>query len=116
MEPRVDFGHEGVEMRAALAPDGRRLEEEVHQRRLATADLSPEIETARLTVAGKSPGQARAALRLELAQQPVERAERLALRFVAHDPALGDEGPITRGEQRRGFPKQGRQRTLSFKR
>src|SRR5690606_7949439 len=43
----MHVGHEFVEMRAALAHDGRSFEEEVHQHGLAAADIAPEIKPLR---------------------------------------------------------------------
>ena len=106
MDALVHVGHEGVEMDPALAAHAERLEEQVHQHRLAAPDRAPDVEPARLR------------RRLALAEEPAERA-RLAcepvlararlpagssrlnerdLRRIALDGAGGDEPVIARGD------------------
>jgi hypothetical protein len=40
----VDFEHEGVEVDAALGGDAERVDEQVHQHRLAAPDAAPQID------------------------------------------------------------------------
>ena len=47
MQAGVHVGHEAVEMRAPLGADLDRLEEEIHQHRLAAPDRAIDIEAAR---------------------------------------------------------------------
>ncbi len=47
VQPRVDVGHESVEMRPALPRDLDRAEEQVHQHGLAATDRAVNVETAR---------------------------------------------------------------------
>ena len=59
----VDFEHEGVEVNPALGRNGERLDEQVHQHRLAAPDAAPDVEAAR----------GRGLLAEQLAQQPAHR-------------------------------------------
>src|SRR3546814_10090064 len=54
------FLHEGVEMHAALAGDRRSGKEEIHQHRLAGADIAEDVEALRRI--DPAPGEAKARL------------------------------------------------------
>ena len=72
----MHVGHEFVKVHAALANDGTRFEEEVHQHGLAATDLAVDVKSF----------QRRAAL-LALAKQPAER-RRFAREPVLIEPQL----------------------------
>ena len=106
----VDLLHEGVEVDAALRADGRGLEEEVHQHRLAAADAAVEVEAGdRLLlepVAAPAEEADADALRLrrlivgETHPQELELLDREALRGVGveggHPRRAGGRGPSAR--------------------
>ena len=87
MHPRMNIGHEGVEMHAALVADGYGLEKQIHEHGLATPDRAPEINSAwRLRwppQSEKPPQRTRLAPELILAELPRQTVE------FGHHPFLG---------------------------
>ena len=64
VQPFMHFQHEFVEMDATLVRDGDRVEEQVHQHRLAPPDRAPDVEPLRNN-------------RLAAAEQAFEKAGRV---------------------------------------
>src|SRR4051812_48680120 len=88
MHALVHIGHEFMEMRAALALNRARFEEQVHQHGLAAADLAVKVEALERL------------LRLLPAEQPAERG-RFARQAMRGEPRLelrqGGDGDLLRG-------------------
>ena len=109
----VNFRHEGVEMYAPLFLDRRRVEEKVHQRRLAASDMSPEIDAARgaprrspLEKGKETKRRAGGRRTRQIPREPVQRLERHELRGVAFDRAGSDQRVVAE-KQSRGSSGQG---------
>ena len=102
VQPFVNFRHEGVEMHAPLFLDRRRVEEKVHERRLAAPDMAPEIDAARgaprrspLEKGEEAKGRARGRRARQIPGEPVQRLQRHELRGVAFDGAGSDQRVVT---------------------
>ena len=104
VDARVNVGHEGVKMHPALRGDRRRFEEQVHQERLAAADLAVDVEPARRRARPgadqptEGAGPPREPIALELRRERVEALDEFRLRGVRLDPPSRDEPPISRGD------------------
>ena len=104
IEAGVDVGHEGVKMRPPLGRPLDGVEEHVHQHRLAAADRPMDVKAAR-RLGRLRAEQAREAARLclglvvlQFAGERVELADKLRLRGVGLEAALGDERAIAVGD------------------
>ena len=88
----VDLEHELVEMRAAFLGDPQRLDEQVHQHRLAAPDAAPHVDALgpRLLRLEQLCEQPARAICLEVLLQPVEPLGGTALVETVFDwPGLG---------------------------
>ena len=109
MHPFVNFRHEGVEMHAPLFLDRRRVEEKVHQRRLAATDMAPQIDAARgaprfppLEKGEEAKRRAGARRTRQIPGEPVQPLQRHELRGVAFDGAGSDQRVVTENQARGG--------------
>ena len=88
IDQTVDLGHEGVEVGAALATNGGRVEEQVHEHGLAPPDRPPKIDTLDATQ-GLWLAKQRKALRflrcLEIALEPRQGLNGGLLRDIEAD-------------------------------
>ena len=95
----VHVGHEFMEVHAPLAPDRRRLEEQVHQHGLAAADLAMDVEPLDwllLALAGaEQPAERgrfpRQAMLAQAAFQFGEKIDRARLRHIPLDLSGRDQ-------------------------
>ena len=95
MDAFVHVEHEFVKMRAALAHDRARLEEQIHQHRLAAADIAVDVETldrgSALLAAGEQPAERRGFARQTIFRdsrfEPRQHVDDVQLRVVALDSA-----------------------------
>ena len=102
----VHVEHEFVKMGAALALDGARLEEEIHQHGLAAADLAIDVQTfdlrQRALAAGEQPAERRGFARQTIFRDPRFEArhhvEHDELSVIAFDAARGDSRGIMRSD------------------
>ena len=100
MKARVNVGHEGVEVGAALGSHRRGVEKQVHQQRLAAPDRAENIQPARrlgLPNADQPLERARRpprAVTVKPRRQRVEATDQSDLRGVRLKPARGDEFAI----------------------
>ena len=96
----MDVGHESVKMGAPLRRGFRRIEEQVHQHRLAAPDLAMDIEAARrlgrlrAEKAGKAPRLSFRAIAPEPCAERVKLLGEFGLRGVESIMVFGDESPI----------------------
>ena len=94
IETRVHVGHEGVKMHAALERRFDRVEEQVHQHRLAAADCAKDVKAAR-RLGGLEPHQSSESVGPglgpiipELQAQRIELARKVRLRRVVFEAAV----------------------------
>ncbi len=106
VQPGVDVGHEGVEMRAAFLLNLDRAEEQVHQHRLAATDRAVNVETARRLgwLRAEQPREG-ARLRLgpvvlEPVAKRVEFCDQRGLSGVVGEVMFVEEGAVALGERR----------------
>jgi hypothetical protein len=90
----VDFEHEGVEVNPALAGNGERFVEQVHEHRLAAPDAAPQVNAA--DAIGPVQGLA------EQAGQPAGGMGRFEIDLERFEP-LGRGGLLRVGAQLAGF-------------
>ena len=105
IEPGMDVGHEGVKMRAPFARRRGGVEKHVHEHRLAATHGTMDVKAAR-RLGGLRAKQPRKTARLSLGLvalqfvgERVELADKVRLRRVRLEPALGDERAIAVGDR-----------------
>ncbi len=100
-------------MHPALAVHGQRLEEHVHEHRLAAPDTAPDVEAAdRLTVPRREQPAERAGLfrrtiSVQALCQSIEPLDQIRLRRIALESSAANQAVVTIGQTRHEIPKVG---------
>ncbi len=104
----MHVGHEAVEMRAPLGPDLDRVEEDVHQHRLAAPDRAIDVETAQRLdrlhpdESGEGAGLCVGAIALQPEAQRLEPFGQIRLGGIVFEAVVVDERAVTLRDRRHG--------------